>query len=162
MTTEYIHKTQGSSPLLLGLNRVSFFPFFFIYKKKRKKKNYKARAPFLESRGNQHIICIIWPDRCSGFRSSAITPRGIMRPAHVTQRQLKSPFIWVRESLMEAVIAPEEKRIGLWEGGERRRRKKRGCVIVQCIWLRSKPLTEKQLFHVSPHSEERKELLWHF
>lgn len=51
---------------------------------------------------------------------------------------------------MEAVIAPEEKRISL-EG----EKKKEGYVTLQCIWQRSKSLAEKQLFHVSPIQRER-------
>lgn len=50
---------------------------------------------------------------------------------------------------MEAVIAPEEKRIS--SEGE----KKEGYVTLQCIWQRSKSLAEKQLFHVSPIQRER-------
>lgn len=73
---------QTRNPLSSRLLLLSFSPL--------DKQNYKARTPLTESGGNPYIICIIWPDRGSGFLPSAITPRRIMRPAHVTQRQLKS------------------------------------------------------------------------
>ncbi len=73
---------QTRDPLFFTLPLFSFSPL--------DKQNYKARTPLAESGGNPHIISIIWPDRGSGFLPRAITPRSIMRPAHVTQRQLKS------------------------------------------------------------------------
>lgn len=66
------------------------FSFFFSYSTIQQE-TYKATTPLSESGGNQHIICIIWTQTGTpGFLPCAITPRSIMRPAHVTQRQLKS------------------------------------------------------------------------
>lgn len=64
--------------------------YFFLFFSSPWWANYKAGSPLKESGGNQHIICMVWPDQGSGFLPTAITSRSIMRPAHVTQRQLKS------------------------------------------------------------------------